>query len=528
MGTSLLLFTIGPVKKCIEPSRKLRDAYAGSFLLSHLSNSAVNHLKRPGVTIIFPSANQVSAPNRIVAEVTNDIGHVQLAKETVAHVQEKFITLSKDIFQKKQIDFTYDVEKQLADFLEIHWAYEEVTDFKTSYTALIHHMHTVKNTRMFSQITEHAARKCDLYAEYNALITSKDSRKKGLQAAPLKEGENLCAFAFIKRFLYTLELTNYDDHIESVAYMLLRSYLPRISLKELEELKDEGSEALFNLKSNQSIENGQYSPAVVTVAKKMYSEHKDSIGSPYYAIVKLDGDGVGQKYQATNTSCEAGQLSDEISEFAVAAKAIIEQQGGLCIFAGGEDILAFLPLGTLFETLKELVQQFAKIKGLDCKGTLSAGIIVVHLMEPLKPLLQKVESLEAHAKQIDDEKAAFSMEIVRRSSYSTPLRVKFGQDAKKLDLFIRTIDALQRQEHSTSFIQNVTEMFEPIKEITDEEMVAALLRKMLKNSLKNPQHIEEQLTIFMELHREVATTEEFIHFLQQLAFLAKETKETRT
>ncbi|NBJ68373.1 MULTISPECIES: type III-B CRISPR-associated protein Cas10/Cmr2 [Clostridia] len=524
MRESLLLFTIGPVKHFIEPSRKLKDLYAGSFLLSHLARVAAKHLKDLGAEIIIPSPNQASSPNRIVAKVGSDCDQSKLVNSTEQTVHECFMKICKKVIERENT-FTEEVEDQLTGFLEINWVYEPIeSDFKTSYQALMKHMHSVKNTRMFVQSFESAGRKCDLYEQYNALFTSKKAPKEELQQAKLKKGENLSAIAYVKRFLdtYFAEQDHYNLDVSSVAYMLLRSYFP--PEVDLTDVKDEGSEALFDLKNGEDITNHpDYSTKTIKRATELYKSYGEYIGSPYYAIVKLDGDGVGQKYKAVDRSEIAQSLSDEISRFAIDAKQLIEKNKGLCIFAGGEDILAFLPLQTLFPTLKELVNRFADIEGLDYKGTLSAGIIIAHYTAPLKPLLQQVERLESHAKQIDRDKAAFSMEIMRRGGLSTPLRMKFGQKAENLNIFENTLVAIQQQEHSNSFIQNVVAMIEPIQYTASREMVSALIRKILKNSVEK-EKVEEQLNVFNELYEALSFhTEKFIRFLQQLAFLAKET-----
>lgn len=162
------------------------------------------------------------------------------------------------------------------------------------------------------------------------------------------------------------------------------------------------------------------------------------------------------------------------------------------------------------------------IKELNYQGTLSAGIIITHLMTPLKPLLEQVESLEAHAKAIDEDKAAFSMNIIRRGGLTTPLRMKFGKDGENLKVIEELIKALHLQENSTSFIQNVLTLLTSIKSTVNEEMLIVLLRKLLKNSLANASLVEEQLGVFISVYEVVdKDIESFLSLLQQSTFLAR-------
>ncbi|WP_062198718.1 type III-B CRISPR-associated protein Cas10/Cmr2 [Massilibacterium senegalense] len=527
MSESLLLFTIGPVQQFVEPSRKLKDLYTGSFLLSHLAIVAKKFFEDSGGSIIIPSPNTVNAPNRIIVKLSNTHSGKEIAIAAKQHVQKQFMNISRAIIEDSKLIFSDSVKRQLSHFLEINWVIEPLgLDFKESYIKLMNHMHSVKNTRMFHQMCEPAGRKCDLYEQYNALFTSEQPSRKNLQETKLKDGENLSAIALVKRNFSTWVKSQplvFDMNVTSVAYMLLKSYLPKDA--DLEPIKDEGSEALFDFKNQEDIVNHiEYQDKTISAAKRLYDSYGGYIGSPYYAIVKLDGDGVGQKYKAVKSVQEAQKLSEAISDFSKEAKKIIENHQGVCVFAGGEDILAFLPLHTLFLSLTQLITAFAGIKELNNQGTLSAGIIVAHLMSPLKPLLQQVEQLESHAKQIDAGKAAFSMEIMRRGGLSTPLRMKFGKKAANLTIFEDAIKGLAKQEHSNSFVQNIIMIIEPIQNNVTKEMVEALLKKVLRSSLQNKEQVEKQVAVFLNLYEALnEETPVFLHFLQQVSFFARET-----
>ena len=72
---ALLLITVGPVSQFIEPSRKMRDLYAGSYLLSFLSKFILEEINSnplfEKINTVFPMENQASIPNRVVAKIQN-------------------------------------------------------------------------------------------------------------------------------------------------------------------------------------------------------------------------------------------------------------------------------------------------------------------------------------------------------------------------------------------------------------------------------------------------------------------------
>ncbi|MEL5989328.1 type III-B CRISPR-associated protein Cas10/Cmr2 [Kurthia gibsonii] len=509
MHNSFILFTIGSVQQFIEPSRKLKDLYVGSYLLSHLAIKAKNFFENNNATIIIPTS-PTDAPNRLVVSCASEKAIV-LAKEAENVIQQELITIGKAVIEYTQENFTVEMEEQLKSFLDIHWVIEqEQGDFQITYKNLLQQMHRIKHTRTFVQINEKAARKCDLYEQYNGLFK---------QHSSLKENETLSAIAFIKRnFDRWFKSENEEPllNVSSVAYMLLKSYLPQKAESSLLELKDEHSELLFNLK---------YQKTALSVdenIRQLYEEYGEYIGSPYYAIVKLDGDGIGTKYQEVNTMQQAKGLSRAISDFSKKAKKMIEEQEGICIFAGGEDILAFLPIHQIFQVLPALIKEFGQIKELNYKGTLSAGIIVSHFMTPLKPLLKEVERLESYAKAIDDEKAAFSMNTIKRSGLTTPIRMKFGEDCQNLKSLKSLVDALQQQQNSNSFVHKLIATLSEIKDVITEDMLTLLIRKQLKNSVVEEQLVEQQVSTFISIYQQVnKEMDVFLQLLEQSTFLAR-------
>jgi len=80
--------------------------------------------------------------------------------------------------------------------------------------------------------------------------------------------------------------------------------------------------------------------------------------NPYYALLIADGDNMGKLIDSKRSPEEHRKLSDLISSFAIDAPMIIEKHAGACIYAGGEDILAYLPLQNALACVYELHERF--------------------------------------------------------------------------------------------------------------------------------------------------------------------------
>jgi CRISPR-associated protein Cmr2 len=70
----LFLFTISPVQGFIEQARKTRDLYAGSQILSKLTDAAMNKVAEinGANSFVFPHKGSTSKPNRFLAIINTD------------------------------------------------------------------------------------------------------------------------------------------------------------------------------------------------------------------------------------------------------------------------------------------------------------------------------------------------------------------------------------------------------------------------------------------------------------------------
>jgi CRISPR-associated protein Cmr2 len=131
---------------------------------------------------------------------------------------------------------------------------------------------------------------------------------------------------------------------------------------------------------------------------------------PYVACLVADGDRMGETLQAlAPRGHEAHQgLSRALSGFAAEARRIIEEKHrGVLVYAGGDDVLAFVCLPDALRCAAGLHQAFSAatrgaLAGTDVKPpTLSVGLGVGHVLESLGDLLSLGRRTEALAKGRD-------------------------------------------------------------------------------------------------------------------------------
>lgn len=577
MSDALFLFTIGPVKSMIEQSRKTRDLYAGSFLLSYLLSGAIEKLDKQSedVDIIFPSRHKdTNIPNRLVAIVKGNGPEEQkkLGRTLARYVQDRFMDICLGVFHWAGVTPNRWVLEQLERFLEVYWVFEPLEQYESSYKQLIQSMNNIKRLRVFTQSNELYGRKCAIYPEYNAIFIKRTREGKlpdfvvsdhavDVSSVPacmyaLKPGEGLSAIAFVKRMLHLLTepeagdktaLSGYRLNISSVAYMLLHSRLGSSYADKLARLKDEASEALFDLQNGQTLSTEEYSPDSIDIALKLYREIQNQYRiSPYYALVKFDGDGMGRLYQDYADRAAHRQLSQDISHFASNVRAIIAEHRGICIYAGGEDFLGFLPLDTLFSALLKLREEFSlQVRaplGHPKPLTFSAGIAIAHLMQPLQEVLARTGELESLAKGIDEDKDscassndactaaknAFAIELMKRSGENVTIKNKFGEKGENLQVLQHALAAITNKQDSKAFIHNLSRMLARLQD-KDEHPLDAVVRVLIRQAYQraNPgmgrderdQHTERFYALYQAFGANISR---FIPVLQMTAFLSRE------
>ena len=163
---------------------------------------------------------------------------------------------------------------------------------------------------------------------------------------------------------------------------------------------------------------------------------KQSKLSPYYAVLLADGDNMGKaiEEQIKNDKPieQHRHISSALSTFAQEVSKIVSKHEGSLVYAGGDDVLALVPLHTILECAKELNGTFFKLLGefkyKDEKSpTLSVGIAVAHYLDPLSDALELVRKAEKTAKSIDG-KNALAIIVDKRSGTSRTIKGQFAKD----------------------------------------------------------------------------------------------------
>lgn len=171
---------------------------------------------------------------------------------------------------------------------------------------------------------------------------------------------------------------------------------------------------------------------------------------PYYAILLADGDGMGKVIDAQAENDVEGHqaLSRQIDDFAKEARKIVRKRLGATIYAGGDDVLALVPLHTALTCAAELSAQFKKLLGSfkdkdDKAPSLSVGVAIVHHLELLSEALDVARRAEKKAKGYQKrlgshwtKKDALAVIVSKRSGETYDIVGRWGDLDSFLDQLI--------------------------------------------------------------------------------------------
>jgi len=172
---------------------------------------------------------------------------------------------------------------------------------------------------------------------------------------------------------------------------------------------------------------------------------------PYYALLQADGDRMGVAIDHQTTDEGHKRISGALARFANQVRAIVSKHQGALVYCGGDDVLAFLPLHTAVECAKDLATTFAheedglgKFKDENGNApTLSAGLVIVHHLEPLSDALHLVREAERKAKTPGmGDRNALAITLSKRGGADRTIWDKWGAMDARLTDFV----ALHRRD----------------------------------------------------------------------------------
>ncbi|WP_164723711.1 type III-B CRISPR-associated protein Cas10/Cmr2 [Thermosipho globiformans] len=500
---SLMLVSIGPVQEFIAAARSTIDLKMGSYLLSFLTYQGINvigeeygyenvifpymrgnyfvkkDLEKLGIEIEnYMDPSVASLPNVFTAIVpTSDIKNLErkirkAIKEKmneVSNFMKTFLMENNNIANQKITllkNFSNVWDKQISQFPTILIVSQEIDSLKENlekhfdYTGDNNYLNLLKKAGKNSSSIR-------FYGVFSELLGIKSSLRKatrdfvqnfeiGGEQGDDIGGEN-------KAVIEVRTIYNNEERREKLSAI---SAIKRFFVNYLENKGYiEAYEKLKKIRTTEEIA-GEYKLAVLImdgdnmgkwISGKLAPNMKERLHSK--VIAELERNGYDNLFENVNFVTPSYQriISRTLNNFTNFVPKIVEEFGGLLIYAGGDDVLALFSSNKVFYAANKLRKVYSGIGNVEVekfifrdgwcylkdknipvfnmmgpKATMSAGISVANCKFNLKMLLNLARKMEGLAKNNEDnsgkKKNSFAISTVRRSGQVVESRIFWDID----------------------------------------------------------------------------------------------------
>ncbi len=512
MERFLVTLSLGPVQSLIGAARRTRDLWCGSWLLSEATRAAarVLHEQQPGC-LIFPcpenpdsdlrpqerSGDAANIANILRAEITaaDDSAARARCEEARSAATSRLTELgasARDELERMKRPVRAEVwQAQIDDILEGFAAWVSVTEHGDEYVRAGRRLGGVlaarKATRDFQSCKPLSAEglpKSSLDGALETVLPDWPAGDPARRKLRLSGGEQLDALGVIKRVVGESDrFTAYsriaaDPWIEQLSHaqqeQLRTACEPLVSLELATRARGNAGiyEALpfdaqmlyaFRLDNalSQAQEQSREHQALLALRRCIarISREKASTGGsmgipvPYAGILKADGDRMGVLLSKARSADQSRRISRALHGFASNVRQTVRGHRGHAIYAGGDDVLALVPLAQALDCARALTRAFASSLGPIAdetdmpaaeRPTLSVGLGIGHLMEPLGALRARADRAEQAAKGDGTEspRNALAIALGIRSGAELGWRARWN-DTPAFDALSRMIGAFR-------------------------------------------------------------------------------------
>ena len=479
MTAHLLLITLGPVQDFIAQARRTRDLWYGSHLLSELGRAAARALIDGRAKLVFPSLaagdaqlapcfaplrNDNTPPqniaNKLLAEVPEGVDPQLLAQaarkavisfwhdQVAAPVKTKCSGLLA-----QNIDAVWN--EQISSFLEFSASWLPLGEYAATRRQLEQAIAGRKLLRDFNPWLQGRGNvpKSSLDGARESVLQPPKQRDRTLvRRYRIAEGEQLDAVGLVKRaggdpdqFMPVVNvalavwLARADQvaatHLDALRGACSAAGVSRVTRPDLPCAQPFGFDAsvllptrwrpVFEEQGLQGDPEAWGRQHVRPIFRKLDDPY------PYVVCLVADGDRMGRAIDSMDTAASHRAFSKALAGFADAARRIVEQEHrGALVYAGGDDVLAFLSLPEALACADALRAAFENAMAGACgalpadqRPTLSVGLGVGHVLESMGDLLSLGRQAEREAKR---DRNALAVLVDKRSGGTRAWRAQWN------------------------------------------------------------------------------------------------------
>jgi len=469
----LMAVSIGPMQEFIQSARRTRDLWFGSYVLSTISKAVAKELLGPDTELIFPyatSRKELDDPgfvvsNVLLAKLGAGVHPDQLSPILEEAAQTAWEDFARRAVADSHVESGWLVQKrwesQIRGVVEVYTAWLPLDDseYRNTRAELMRLLSGRKACRDFQAWEgEFGVPKSSLDGARETVLSKLDKAgtKKRAERLKLNEGEQLDTIGLTKRlggtsgtrqqypsvsrvaadpWLHGLDKTDCDALLR-ICETLRGRGLVGLSPEKFPQYRNFPWErsAVYLNHCKEAVEDAEEGlraellKPLRTELTRLYQKYRKP--DPYLAILMADGDHMGRAISQIERAEDHQQLSRALAGFAGEAGKHVRECGGALVYAGGDDVLAFLPVDRAVECARKLRDEFAGAMANWSGPTLSVGIAIGHMMEPLEDLLEYARNAEKLAKKQENrpERDALAVTVHARSGSPVQWRAQWDSN----------------------------------------------------------------------------------------------------
>lgn len=192
--------------------------------------------------------------------------------------------------------------------------------------------------------------------------------------------------------------------------------------------------------------------------------------SPFYAVLLMDGDSLGvhmseKEYQAP--------ISNALNQFTSKVPSIVEQHNGYLVYAGGDDVLAILPLEDAMRCAAQLRAFYSECfkPYPNITTSISAAIEYAHVKMPLMKVLHDAHDLLDSVAKESAGRDALAVRVWKPGGmaleWAQPWEVALENNQLHIENLVQVFEA-EGSEFSNKFFYKISERFDVLNPTKDQ------------------------------------------------------------
>ncbi|MDD5034704.1 MAG: type III-B CRISPR-associated protein Cas10/Cmr2 [Methylococcaceae bacterium] len=205
--------------------------------------------------------------------------------------------------------------------------------------------------------------------------------------------------------------------------------------------------------------------------------------SPFYAVLMMDGDSLGKHMSEEANQTPIAEALNAFTE-AKAVPKIVSDHNGVLIYAGGDDVLALLPLEDALDCAVELRKKYTDcFESSGIPTTLSGAIIYAHVKTALGEVLHEAHAVLDDVAKDGAGRDAIAVRVLKPGgehlTWAQPWQIAMPEGKQQLEVVrlageFRKAESKNPGDFSSKFFYKMRARF---------EMLADMKRKEIENLL---------------------------------------------